>query len=151
MINQCPQNPGWPVDAGANVHPTRIAPGPGYAPRRPALGTGFCDLCRDWHVAGTLTAPEAAIAIWRICAADLAGLDYHQGSGEDHSVHVPDHGTGLELALSAWESDRITRPGGLTWQFECPLLTVADPWLPGLMRANGLVILRVRTGVIYCN
>src|ERR1019366_6096702 len=41
--------------------------------------------------------------------------------------------TRIELALSAWESDRTTPPGGLTWQFECPLLTVTDPWLPGLM------------------
>ena len=41
--------------------------------------------------------------------------------------------TGIEPALSAWESDRITPPEGLTWRFDCPLLTVAGPWLPGLM------------------
>jgi hypothetical protein len=35
--------------------------------------------------------------------------------------------------LSAWESDRITRPGVLTWRYECPLLTVTDPWSPRLM------------------
>jgi hypothetical protein len=32
---------------------------------------------RDRHVAGTLTAPEAARAIRRICAADLPGFNCH--------------------------------------------------------------------------
>ena len=41
--------------------------------------------------------------------------------------------TRIELALSAWESDRITLSEGLTWWFDYPLLTVTDPWLPGLM------------------
>jgi len=26
----------------------------------------------------------------------------------------------------------MTPPQGLTWRFDCPLLTVIDPWLPGL-------------------
>ena len=34
---------------------------------------------------------------------------------------------------SAWESDRTTPPEGLTCWFDCPLLTVTDPWSPGLM------------------
>jgi hypothetical protein len=41
--------------------------------------------------------------------------------------------TRIELALSAWEPDRITPLEGLTCWFDCPLLTVTDPWLPGLM------------------
>jgi hypothetical protein len=41
--------------------------------------------------------------------------------------------TRIELALSAWESDRTTPLAGLTWRYECPLVTLADPWLPGLM------------------
>jgi len=43
---------------------------------------------------------------------------------------APPNGTG---GLSAWEPDRNTPPEGLTWRFEYPLLTVADPWSPGLM------------------
>jgi len=41
--------------------------------------------------------------------------------------------TRIELALSAWESDRIVLPGGLTWQYECPLFTVVDPSSLSLM------------------
>jgi hypothetical protein len=41
--------------------------------------------------------------------------------------------TRIELALSAWESDRIASLEGLTWRFDCPCLPVTDPWFPGLM------------------
>jgi hypothetical protein len=34
---------------------------------------------------------------------------------------------------SAWESDRNTPPEGRTCWFDCPLLTVTDPWSPNLM------------------
>jgi hypothetical protein len=37
------------------------------------------------------------------------------------------------LRLSAWESDRITPLEVLTWQYDCPLLTFAEPCSPGLM------------------
>jgi hypothetical protein len=48
-------------------------------------------------------------------------------------VFVVERVTRIELALSAWESDRTTPPGDLTCWFDCPLLTVIDPWSPGLM------------------
>jgi hypothetical protein len=54
----------------------------------------------------------------------------------------------IELALSAWESDRNTPSVGLTWWFDCPQLAVADPWLPGLMARQwrgDLELLAVRT------
>src|SRR5215831_5885666 len=35
--------------------------------------------------------------------------------------------------LSAWESDRTTPPEGLTWRFNCPLVTVIDPQSLSLM------------------
>jgi hypothetical protein len=58
---------------------------------------------------------------------------------------VSERVTGIELALSAWEADRIVLPEGLIWRFGCPFLTVTDPWLPGLMaRLMGLVILRAK-------
>jgi hypothetical protein len=41
--------------------------------------------------------------------------------------------TRIELALSAWEPDRIHAIVGLIWPFDCPLVTVADPSLPALM------------------
>jgi hypothetical protein len=46
--------------------------------------------------------------------------------------------TRIELALSAWEPDRITPSEDLTWRYEYPLVTVADLWLP----ANGLLMAR---------
>ena len=55
------------------------------------------------------------------------------GRGEDHSVHVPDHGTGLELGLSAWEAVRFCLVAALTWQHEGSALAVADPSSPWLM------------------
>jgi hypothetical protein len=48
-------------------------------------------------------------------------------------IFVVERVTRIELALSAWESDRIASPERLTWRFDCPLLTVIDPWSPVLM------------------
>ena len=41
--------------------------------------------------------------------------------------------TGIEPALSAWESDRSRPLTALTWAPDVPLVTVTDPWTPGLM------------------
>jgi hypothetical protein len=41
--------------------------------------------------------------------------------------------TGIEPALSAWESDRPGLLTALTWTFDAPPLTVMDPVTPGLM------------------
>jgi hypothetical protein len=39
--------------------------------------------------------------------------------------------TRIELALSAWESDRSGRVTGLTWTSDVPRVTVIDPATPG--------------------
>ena len=41
--------------------------------------------------------------------------------------------TGIEPALSAWESDRSEPLTALTWAVDAPLVTVMDPATPGLM------------------
>jgi hypothetical protein len=41
--------------------------------------------------------------------------------------------TGIEPALSAWESDRSGPLTGPTWALYAPLVTVIDPETPGLM------------------
>src|SRR5215831_6212765 len=41
--------------------------------------------------------------------------------------------TGIELALSAWESDRSEPLTALTWAADTPLVTVIGPATPGLM------------------
>jgi hypothetical protein len=41
--------------------------------------------------------------------------------------------TGIEPALSAWESDRSRPLTALTWATEAPLLTVIAPMTPRLM------------------
>ena len=41
--------------------------------------------------------------------------------------------TGIEPALSAWESDRSGPLTALTWESGIPLATVMDPVTPGLM------------------
>ena len=41
--------------------------------------------------------------------------------------------TRIELALSAWESDRSGPLTALTWASDAPLVTVMDPPAPGLM------------------
>jgi hypothetical protein len=55
------------------------------------------------------------------------------------------------FGLSAWESDRITPPEGLTSQYDCPQLPLADSWSLGL---NGppmaRVILAARRPAAYC-
>ena len=49
--------------------------------------------------------------------------------GTQHMERV----TGIEPALSAWESDRSGPLTGLTWAADAPLVTVMDPVTPGLM------------------
>jgi hypothetical protein len=41
--------------------------------------------------------------------------------------------TRIELALSAWEAQRLRLPGALTGQVGWPLLAVTDPSSPWLM------------------
>jgi hypothetical protein len=41
--------------------------------------------------------------------------------------------TRIELALSAWEAERLRLPGVLTWRSWRPRVTVADPSSPWLM------------------
>jgi hypothetical protein len=41
--------------------------------------------------------------------------------------------TGIEPALSAWESDRSEPLTALSWAVDAPLVTVMDPAIPGLM------------------
>jgi hypothetical protein len=41
--------------------------------------------------------------------------------------------TGIEPALSAWESDRSASLTALTWASDVPLVTVMNPATPGLM------------------
>ena len=41
--------------------------------------------------------------------------------------------TGIEPALSAWESDRSRPLTALIWASDAPLVTVTDPMRPGLM------------------
>jgi hypothetical protein len=49
--------------------------------------------------------------------------------GTQHMERV----TGIEPALSAWESDRSGPLTTLTWASDAPLVTVMDPGTPGLM------------------
>ena|ERR1035437_1825866 len=41
--------------------------------------------------------------------------------------------TRIELALSAWEAERLPLLGGLTWQMRWPVVAVVDPSSPWLM------------------
>jgi hypothetical protein len=41
--------------------------------------------------------------------------------------------TRIELALSAWEAERLRLLGALTSQVGWPLVAVAAPWSPWLM------------------
>jgi hypothetical protein len=49
------------------------------------------------------------------------------------SERVTERVTGIEPALSAWESVRSGQLSGLTCWAGCPWVTVRDPFLPGLM------------------
>ena len=58
--------------------------------------------------------------------AVLGGLRYGTGKGRSMPLtrcFFVERVTRIELALSAWESDRTTPPEGLTWRFDCPPLT----------------------------
>jgi hypothetical protein len=48
-------------------------------------------------------------------------------------AYVVERVTRIELALSAWESDRLGLLTTLTWTSDVPLVTVMDPATPGLM------------------
>jgi hypothetical protein len=54
--------------------------------------------------------------------------------------------TGIELALSAWESDRSGPLTTLTWAVDAPLMTVMHPATPGLMATTGPWALRLPAG-----
>jgi hypothetical protein len=47
--------------------------------------------------------------------------------------YIVERVTRIELALSAWESDRSPPPGLLTSQVRTPPVPVTDPCLPGLI------------------
>ena len=47
--------------------------------------------------------------------------------------YIVERVTRIELALSAWESDRSGPLTALTWAADAPLVTVMDPVTPGLM------------------
>jgi hypothetical protein len=47
--------------------------------------------------------------------------------------HCLERVTGIEPALSAWESDRSRPLTALSWAVDAPLVTVMDPAIPGLM------------------
>jgi len=48
-------------------------------------------------------------------------------------VFLVERVTGIEPALSAWESDRSGPLSALTWASDAPLVTVMNPVIPGLM------------------
>ena len=48
-------------------------------------------------------------------------------------VTVSERVTGIEPALSAWESHRSGLLTALTWATDAPLVTVIDPMTPRLM------------------
>jgi hypothetical protein len=47
--------------------------------------------------------------------------------------YIVERVTGIEPALSAWESDRSGPLTAMTWAPDSPLVTVEDPQAPGLM------------------
>jgi hypothetical protein len=47
--------------------------------------------------------------------------------------YIMERVTRIELALSAWESDRLGSLTGLTGGSDAPLVTVMDPAIPRLM------------------
>jgi hypothetical protein len=47
--------------------------------------------------------------------------------------HCLERVTGIEPALSAWESDRSGPLTAMTWAAEAPVVTVMNPVTPGLM------------------
>jgi hypothetical protein len=47
--------------------------------------------------------------------------------------HCVERVTGIEPALSAWETDRSEPLTSLTWEPDAPLVTVTYPVTPGLM------------------
>jgi hypothetical protein len=49
---------------------------------------------------------------------------------------LPERMTGIELALSAWESDRSGSVSALTWAEGTPSVTVMDTRVPGLMASQ---------------
>jgi hypothetical protein len=50
--------------------------------------------------------------------------------------------TGIEPALSAWESDRSGPLTTLTWATDAPLVTVIHPMTPGLMARQWPMVYR---------
>jgi hypothetical protein len=54
--------------------------------------TGSAFDCSIGYVAGTHTAPEAAVASWRLCAPTSWDATGASGHSEDRSAHVSDLG-----------------------------------------------------------
>jgi hypothetical protein len=52
--------------------------------------------------------------------------------------------TGTEPELSAWEAERSRLLGALSWESACPLMTVTDPWSPGLMARRYCLVTELR-------
>ena len=66
--------------------------------------------------------------------AVLGGLRYGTGKGRSMPLtrcFFVERVTRIELALSAWESDRSGSLTALTWATDIPLVTVRDPATPG--------------------
>ena len=55
------------------------------------------------------------------------------GSRPELGIQGVERVTGIEPALSAWESDRSGLLTALTWASDAPLVTVMDSMAPGLM------------------
>ena len=67
---------------------------------------------------------------WLWAAADRKLLPRLSGMGCGFFV---ERVTGIEPALSAWESDRSGPLTALSWAVDAPLVTMMDPVTPGLM------------------
>ena len=71
-----------------------------------------------------MTRPQARKATWASASHGLGGR------GLDLRI---ERVTRIGLALSAWGAERLRLLGALNWESACPLMTVTDPWSPGLM------------------
>jgi hypothetical protein len=81
---------------------------------------------------------EATAGEWHANATEdqqrLSGTREQQAeTGSDLGIHYLERVTGIEPALSAWESVRFGLLCGLTCGAGCPRVTATDPFLPGLM------------------
>jgi hypothetical protein len=85
-------------------------------------------------MSGGMLAPRACLCQQANCTAGPVG-----GSRSDSAADAQwrdlgfsvERVTGIEPALSAWESDRSGPLTTLTWAVDAPLVTVIDPVTPG--------------------